>query len=55
MAMLTNLDMSNLERVDEAGTCPDLLVLVTDISVHLHYTRLDSVNKPEKYKKSTIK
>ena len=47
--------MSNLERVDEVvGTFLDHLVWVTDTSVHLHCTRLDSENTPAKHKKKTI-
>ena len=42
--------MSNLERVDEVvGTFLDHLVWVTDTSVHLHCTRLDSGNTPAKH------
>ena len=48
----TYLDMSNLERVDEVvGTFLDHLVWVTDTSVHLHCTRLDSENTPAKHTK----
>ena len=51
---MTYLDMSSLERVDEVvGTFLDLLVWVTDTSVHLHCTRLDSENTPAKHKKNT--
>ena len=49
---MTYLDMSSLERVDVVvGTFLDLLVWVTDTSVHLHCTRLDSENTPAKHKK----